>query len=148
MSPPPQTQGHWLHDILQAKTWTLGWPSMDQMLKHNAMSNIKSIYMVAGWMGGAWALLMPVWCLSAQGMQRESSHLSAAGSTWPWLPIMLVHAPLLSKFLSAPPSVWLQEWVMLTASLARCCRPPEVEQNECSSHSALRNQNITLVGDH
>ena len=121
---PHQTWGHWPQSILQARTQTLGRPSMDQTLKHNTVPNLKSVYMVTAWMGGAWALLTTVWCLSAQGTQRESSHLSDKGSTGPWLPIMLACASLLSKFLTAPPSVWLQEWITLTASFARCCTPP------------------------
>lgn len=73
---PHQTGGHWPYGILQAKTQTLWRPSMDQMLKHNTVPNIKSVYMETGWMGGGWALLTTVWCLSAQGTRRESSCLS------------------------------------------------------------------------
>lgn len=142
---PHQTWGRCPHGILQAKTQTLGWPSMDQMLKDNMVFNLKSVYMVTGWTGGAWELIWTVWCLSPQGTERRSSHPSADDSTGPWLSITLACASLLWICLLTPPSVWLPEWVMLTASFARWCRPPEAEQNECSP---LLPQHITLVAIH
>lgn len=109
-------------------------------VKQNTVSKLKSVYLVAGWVSGSWALLTAVWCLSAQGTQKESSNLGQW--QWPQLPIILTCASLLPKLPSIP-SLQLQKWLIFT-SFIRCNRPLEVEQKGCDSQLP---QHITSEAD-